>query len=128
MDTTRREWILNLAAVGIVPISLLGAATAQDRTQRTIDIRIRHRTVISPANAIKVTEGELLELRWTSDEQVEVHLHGYDAEFTVKAGTPHSVVIDALTTGRFPITGHGWGTDGHAHAHGALIYFEVHPN
>lgn len=128
MDITRRKWILSLAALAIIPINFLDNAAAQDRKQRTVDIRIRRRTVISPADAIKVTKGELIELRWISDEKVEVHIHGYDTKFIVKAGTSHSIVIDATTTGRFPVTSHGWGTDGHSHAHGALTYFEVHPN
>jgi copper(I)-binding protein len=103
-----------------------GAAVAQKAPQRVIEVRIENRKVVAPREAIRVTEGDLIELRWTSDEFVELHLHGYDLELHVRPGEPASMSIEAYATGRFPITSHGWGEGGHSHD--ALTYLEVHPD
>ncbi|HSR56061.1 MAG TPA: hypothetical protein VLN73_07450, partial [Alphaproteobacteria bacterium] len=75
--------------------------------------------------AIRVARGEDVELIWSSDERVRLHLHGYDIELEVPAGKPTRMVVNARVAGRFPITSHGWGS--HGHGHDALTYLEVHP-
>ncbi|HEX9770459.1 MAG TPA: copper chaperone PCu(A)C [Kiloniellales bacterium] len=102
-----------------------GAVVAQKAPQQVIDVRIENRQVVAPEAAIRITEGDLVELRWTSDEAVELHLHGYDIELEVKPGEPASMVVEAYATGRFPITSHGWGDGGHSED--TLIYLEVYP-
>ena len=68
-------------------------------------------------------------LSWLTDEDVELHLHGYDIEKTVLKGKTATMKIEANLTGRFPITSHGFGKKkGHSHGKGALLYLEVHPN
>lgn len=97
----------------------------QKAPHQVIDVRIENRQVVAPKEAIRVTEGEMIELRWTSDEPVELHLHGYDIEIEVEPGKPASMVVDAYATGRFPIESHGWGNEGHGEE--ALTFLEVYP-
>jgi FtsP/CotA-like multicopper oxidase with cupredoxin domain len=101
-------------------------AVAQNASQRVIDVRLEHRKVVGPDKAIRVTQGDVIELRWTSDEPVELHLHGYDLKIHVGRDKPAAMVVEARATGRFPITGHGWGAG--RHGHDALIYLEVYPD
>ena len=126
MDTSRRTWMVWFAAGLFLPAALVRAAVAQNRPRQMLEVRIENRQVVEPREAIRVTQGDVIELRWTSDEAVELHLHGYDIEFDVEPGEPASMVIQANATGRFPITSHGWGDGGHGHD--ALIFLEVYPN
>ncbi len=125
MDVCRRTWLAWLAAGLILPSVLVQAVVAQDASQRAIEVRIENREVVAPGESIRITEGDVIELVWTSDEPVELHLHGYDLEIQVRPDEPATMVIEAYATGRFPITSHGWGEDGHGHD--ALTYLEVYP-
>ena len=125
MDFRRRSWLVWLTAGSIAPGMLIRASAAQEATRKVIDVRIENRKVILPLDAIKITEQDVIELRWTSDESSKLHLHGYDLETQVRPGEPAVMVIKAHVTGRFPITSHGWGDGGHGHD--ALTYLEVYP-
>jgi len=54
-------------------------------------------------NEITVNEGDHVDLRMTSDEPLEFHLHGYDLERELEAGEPTELPFDATITGRFEI-------------------------
>ncbi len=125
MNACRRTWLVWLAAGSFIPTALIRAAVAQEAPQQVIEVRIENRKVVTPGEAIRITEGDVIELRWTSDEAVELHLHGYDLEIQVRPDAPATMVIEASATGRFPITSHGWGEGGHGHD--ALTYLEVYP-
>ena len=125
MNVSRRTWLAWLAAGSFLPAALIRAAVAQDGPRRVIEVRIENRKVVAPREAIRITEGDVVELRWTSDEPVELHLHGYDLAIHVRPDEPAAMVIEAHATGRFPITSHGWGEGGHGHD--ALTYLEVYP-
>ncbi len=125
MNVARRTWLIHTAALFFVGFALADLVSAQDQPPRVVEVEIKGRHVIVPTSAIKVDEGETVELRWTSDEQVELHIHGYDVKLTLMPGAPGAIVIKAFASGRFPVTSHGWGKGGHAHD--ALTYLEVHP-
>jgi FtsP/CotA-like multicopper oxidase with cupredoxin domain len=125
MVSTRRAWLVWIAAGSLLPATLIQAAVAQDGARRVLEVRIENRKVVAPGEVIRITEGDVIELRWTSDEAVELHLHGYDIELYLRADEPAAMVIEAGATGRFPFTSHGWGEGGHGHD--ALIYLEVYP-
>ena len=125
MDGCRRTWLVRLAAGLIIPATLVRTAVAEDEPKRSIEVRVENRQVVAPVEAIQITEGEVIELVWTSDEAADLHLHGYDLELHLRPGEPASMVIDAHATGRFPITSHGWGVGGDDHD--ALTYIEVYP-
>ncbi len=126
MNACRRTWLVWLAAGSFIPAVLIRAAVAQEAPQQVIEVRIENRKVVAPSETIRITEGDVIELRWTSDESVELHLHGYDLEIHVRPDEPAVMVIKAYATGRFPITSHGWGEGGHGHD--ALTYLEVYPD
>ena len=107
------SWIVGgIAATAIVPAE----SSAQTNKKRKI---------IAPKKRILVYESEPVELRWTTDEPVKLHLHGYDREILVEPGKVFVMPFTGRATGRFPITSHGWGTGGHGHH--ALSYLEVYP-
>ncbi|MDN2711606.1 hypothetical protein O0880_19480 [Janthinobacterium sp. SUN118] len=71
-------------------------------------------------------------LDWTTDEIVDIHLHGYDQLLTVKPGEMKAMRVDATVPGRFPVSAHGYGaqTQGKQHKHhreAPLMYLEVLP-
>ena len=119
----RRTGLIWLGAVSMFPSVLFRSAVGQERARKVIDVRIESRHVVTPNGAIRVVEGDAVELRWASDEAVELHLHGYDRKIRLRPGIPAAMSISAHATGRFPITSHGWGEHGHT----ALTFLEVHP-
>lgn len=116
---------MRMAAAALLAPALGRAALAQLKPGRLIDVVIRGRRVVSPAGAIRLTRGEVVELRVRSDERAELHLHGYDRELRVVPGKTASMVLFAHATGRFALTSHGWRAGGHRHD--ALTYIEVYP-
>ncbi|MGH6947108.1 MAG: hypothetical protein ACREDZ_07245 [Kiloniellales bacterium] len=95
---------------------------------KAVEVRIAERTTALPDDVLRVTEGERVELRLLSDEEGELHLHGYDIEIPLRAGETTSVVIDAKVAGRFPVTAHRFGPpQGAMHGHEVLFYLEVYP-
>jgi hypothetical protein len=78
---------------------------------------------------IRVNEGDVVKLRWTSDQPLILHLHGYDIEKRIAAGAVTELALTAYATGRFPIYVHapGVGAGGHAHEDAPLATIEVYP-
>lgn len=73
----------------------------------------RERTIVasieggemSPAE-ISVNEGDRVTLRVSSEERMELHLHGYDVEQEVEPGQEAELRFEADLTGRFEIEDH----------------------
>ncbi len=128
MDLRRGAGLACLAMGVLLPAALTGGAVAQESPPRVIDVRIENREVVAPQEAIRITQGDVIELHWSSDEAVALHLHGYDIELRVGPEEPAAMTIEAFAAGRFPITGHGWGGGGGSGgSHDALTYLEVYP-
>ena len=121
----RRLLLAGLAAGALAPLAATLPAAARDGPRKVIEVRIENRKVVAPTPAIRVFERDEIELRWISDEAVEIHLHGYDKLLRVRPGEPATMRLSARATGRFPLTSHGWGA--HGHGHDALTYLEVYP-
>jgi len=92
---------------------------------RTFDVRIERRRVAQAQRVLRATQGERVELRWTADEPLVLHLHGYDIETRVSPGEPAVTAFAAKLTGRFPVAIHGDGASSRHHT--TLLYVEVHP-
>ena len=99
---------------------IAGPANAQTKKTRVFDFAFRRGRVAADRRTIRVTQGERIELRWTTDAAVRLHLHGYDVELVLTPGKRRSMVLDAHTAGRYPVRIHGSG-------HRSVIYLEVHP-
>ena len=74
-------------------------------------------------STLRVARGDAVELRWSSDRRIVLHLHGYDLEATVAPDAPARMKFTASIAGRFPVSEHRHGA-GH---HRAILYLEVHP-
>ena len=95
-------------------------------------IAIKNRKVDASLERIRATQGDVLELAFTSDERAELHLHGYDKLVTVAPGAPAVLRLDANIAGRFPIEAHNFagsteGQHASARSHGVLLYLEIYP-
>ena len=81
---------------------------------------------IDGSDVIRLTQGDQAELRWLTDQAIDIHLHGYDIETKVNPGAPASMRFTAHATGRYPVTMHGH-SHGGGHSEKTLLYLEVHP-
>ena len=125
MNVRRRAWLALIAAGPVLSLVGVRPAAGENEVVRVIDVRIENRRMVSPERFIRVTHEDMVELRITTDEPVELHLHGYDIVLVVEPGTTGLMVVDAHETGRFPITSHR--RDGGELTHEDLTYFEVYP-
>ncbi len=125
MNRDRRAFLAAGAAV-----ALLGVARVARAESRIIDVVIEARKVVGD-NVARVTEGDAVTLRWSTDEAVSVHLHGYDVKLSIAPDAPTEMNFEAFAAGRFPVTSHGFGGHGDDHHGGdeevVLLYLEVHP-
>jgi hypothetical protein len=101
--------------------------TARAAEAKRFELTIAGRALVSGNETLQVVEGDAVELVWRSDEDVTLHLHGYDIELEVTAGTPAVMVLTAAASGRFPVSSHGFG-GGHDDSERVLAYLEVYPN
>jgi hypothetical protein len=116
--------------VGLLVLLLAGAlfyAPVWAAEAKRFDLVIVERAIASGAEGLRVNEGDQVELVWQSDEDVTLHLHGYDIKLVVTAGAPTVMQVDAQVSGRFPISSHGYG-GGHDHGARPLAYLEVYPD
>jgi hypothetical protein len=100
------------------------APTADPDIDRT-ELSLVDGRIVGEDDVIRVTRGQRVELVWSSDERIRLHLHGYDLELEVAPDEPAVMSLIAHATGRFPITRHG-GSGGHDHE--TLLYLEVYPD
>jgi hypothetical protein len=84
-------------------------------------VDIKGGQVAKAEQTLRVSEGDAVEIEFTSDQAIELHLHGIDIEISVSPGNPAVMAFDAMIAGRFPLEAHGAG------AHGSLVYVEVYP-
>ena len=111
-----------LAALVASRGGVAGSARADAPETRVFEIALSGGALAEANTTIRVTEGETVEIRWTSDAPVTLHLRGYDVEVVAKPGAAGIMAFEGFATGRFPIVAHGAGS-----SHAALLYLEVYP-
>jgi hypothetical protein len=116
----RRLFLFGLLACGAFP------AVAQAQDVRRFDLALKAGELPKDQRTIKVKQDESVELRWTTDQPIRLHLHGYDIEIAVKPGEPTVTALKARIAGRFSIDKLQDKPGGHQHG-GKVLYFEVHP-
>jgi len=116
----RRLLLFTLVAVAFIP------AQAQAQEVRRFDLVLKSGELPKDQRTIKVKQGEAVELRWSSDQPVRLHLHGYDMEIAVKPGEPTVTALKARIAGRFAVEKLQEKLGGHQHG-GKVLYLEVHP-
>lgn len=108
-----------LAAITV--LAAISPAGAQ--AEKTFAIALIDGKAAADQQTLRVSKGDKVVLRWTSDRRIALHLHGYDLETSVPAKSAATTSFTASLTGRFPVSEHAHGP-GH---HRAVLYLEVHP-
>ncbi len=88
---------------------------------KRFELYIQHGKILTDERTIRVSQGDQVELYWSSDKPDVLHLHGYDIHTKVTPHVPAVMKFKAFASGRFSVKSHG--ESGHA----SLIYLEVHP-
>ena len=68
--------------------------------EKVFSIRVANRKVMGDS-ILKVSQGDFVTIRVTSDVSDELHLHGYDKSLDLEKGVEGSISFIADTTGRF---------------------------
>jgi hypothetical protein len=77
---------------------------------------------------IRVNQGDVVRLKWSSDHSVIVHLHGYDIEKVIEPGRVTELIFTAGVAGRFPLNLHSATQQSRDHGHEeTLVFIEVYP-
>lgn len=114
------------AAMAVIFTALLFASFAPvptacaETVTKSFALEIVERVVAGGVKTLRVQAGDEVTLHWTTDEAVEIHLHGYDIKLKLQPAGKHTMIIEAKIAGRFPISAHDFG-------HKNLAYLEVHP-
>lgn len=117
--TSAFAWVLAMMTMLVVQPSI----PCSFAEPTIIDLVIRGGSLPLEQRVIRVQQGDAVTLRWTSDQVLTLHLHGYDVERRVVPGATATMSFTARATGRFPIEVHG--SEGRRAT--TLGYLEVHP-
>ena len=110
-------------------VSLLGLATGVLAADlQTVDLRIVARKAEGGVRTVSVPKGATVALRVQVDEEMDIHVHGYELQQRVKPGRQATLIISSQYAGRFPVTGHLPQSSSGGHAREpAFLYLEVQP-
>ena len=115
---------LLMPAILVVGLAGIGGVLAEELT---FDLKVERGRVANNMQLIRVKQGDVVRLRWSTDRALDLHLHGYDIEQTIMPGTVAEMTFTARATGRFPVAVHTPKRGG-GHSHGApLVQIEVYP-
>lgn len=111
------------AAASVAPAAKPEQASARliagPAAARVFEIVVSKGQRVSGPADIQVREGENVTLKLTSDQNDELHLHGYDLHLSLRAGVPAALAFQAAHSGHFDFELH--------HAHTVLGSLEVLP-
>jgi hypothetical protein len=103
------------------------AVSGAKADELTFELRIERGHVPANRRLIRVKQGDVVKLRWSSDRSIALHLHGYDIERKIEPGVVAEMTFTARATGRFPVQEHQAASGG-GHTHGApIVQVEVLP-
>ena len=104
--------------------TIIGACAAE----LTFDFHIERGRVAENMSVIRVKQGDVVRLRWSTDRSIILHLHGYDIERKIEPGAIGVMEFAAHVTGRFPVEVHRSAeAGGHTHGEAPLVRIEVYP-
>ncbi len=116
-----------LVVVGGGLVVLFNSAVAA-AAEVTFVLRIENGRVPANMRHIRVKQGDVVKLQWSTDRRLSVHLHGYDIEKPVEPGAVTDMTFTARATGRFSVEPHLAKQPSGGHAHGdVLVTIEVYP-
>jgi FtsP/CotA-like multicopper oxidase with cupredoxin domain len=102
-------------ALAVVAVGSAGAET------RAFELALKNGQLLESQRLVRVTQGDEVTLKWTTDRPYTLHVHGYDLEAKLAPQAPVELKFTARATGRFPMEIHGPGTER------TVGYLEVHP-
>jgi hypothetical protein len=122
---TPRRCLLLMWAAGTLACGVVARAA-----ELTFDLSIERGRVPQNMRLIRVKQGDVVRLRWRTDQPLTLHLHGYDIEQKVEAGAVAETRFTARATGRFPIHVHHARERAGSHSHDEppLVRIEVYPH
>jgi hypothetical protein len=123
MNLSRRSLFKRLVGA-CAAAGLAQAALADKPGEKAFNLSLRNGRLESNNNTLRVRRGERVELRFSTDRPIQLHLHGYDLEAGASPESPATIAFTAGIPGRFPVSEHAHGK---AHHHQAVLYLEVHP-
>ena len=111
-------WLALSLAIAVVPLLTACGASSQPEPSTdeaaVINMPIENRATDLTRDDLRVSQGDTVRLRFTSDEPGEIHLHGYDLTADVSPEQPGELVFEATTAGAFGINFHVLPPDGAA--------------
>ncbi len=93
------------------------AAGAADSPDKTFDVTIARGAIPAEQRVLRVTKGDTVRLRLTSDAPGDIHLHGYRLEAKLVPGVPGEIVFKAYATGRYRLEWHPAGETSKSGSH-----------
>ena len=111
MNTKKLKLTGLLLAVGLIAIIAGAACSGGDPQELDIEVSIDH-GVMNP-ETIELIQGDMVTLKILANEGGEFHLHTYDIEMDIEAGSETDFFFVAEATGRFKITYHPQGESEH---------------
>ena len=111
MNTKKLKLTGLLLAVSLIAIIAGAACSGGDPQELDIEVSIDH-GVMNP-ETIEVIQGDMVTLKILANEGGEFHLHTYDIEMDIEAGSETDFFFVAEATGRFKITYHPQGESEH---------------
>ncbi len=124
-----RSSMTRFVLLAFTAIAIATAALGARGAEVAFDLRVENGRVPESMRQIRVTQGDVVTLRWTADRPLLLHLHGYDIEWRVQPGIVGKITFTARLTGRFPVHAHDAAAreNGSAHEDSPLVYVEVYP-
>ncbi len=99
---------IGLAVVGVVLVAIAGfymmsssggAVTAP--TTKEFSLRVAQKALAEGPRTLTVRQGDTVVIRITSDEEEELHMHGYDRSVDLTPGIEATLTFVADASGRF---------------------------
>ncbi|HTJ34022.1 MAG TPA: hypothetical protein VL738_12395 [Dactylosporangium sp.] len=88
------------------PTAKAEASPTAKAVNKEVSYTIVKRRANPPTGRVEVAKGDVVRITVTSDEADELHVHGYDLELPLAAGTPGSLTLTADKTGLFEVETH----------------------
>ncbi len=127
---TRRRILRGLGAAVVMCVAPWSLPLAADLVRRVV-LELRNGLLQREQRIVRVRQGDAVELHWTSDRPMRLHLHGYNFKIAVSPGSPALMAFKARAAGRFSVAvlrkaeKH---VSHRRHRHGrTVLYLEVHP-
>lgn len=103
--------LLLMIAILVVGTSFWAAGCSKGPKARTINLAILSQTLYGAGSGsiIRINRGDIVTFQVTTDEPMEIFLHGYDIEAWIKPGETGSIKFTADIPGFHPLMIHALG-------------------